>query len=182
MALQATGRDVQWLDTDTDLALGRLREVVRAGRPDMLAMDDVDVFGTSAGPFLSQLLHEAPEMTVLAAVRSSRAERLSLDLHLKDYAQIELLIPPLTDEDIDAVLDALTRANRLGVLRGKPLAQQQLAFRRRAQRQLLVAMIEATLDVRFEDRVHSECSDLSEPGKPRVCDPLASDAVPAVHA
>jgi energy-coupling factor transporter ATP-binding protein EcfA2 len=163
VALQASGQDVQWLDIETDLALGRLREVVRGARPDVLAIDDVDAFGTSAGPLLSQFLHEVPGLTVLVAVRSSRAERLSLDLHLKDYKQIDLLIPPLTDDDIDALIDALTRANRLGLLRGKPLEEQRLAFRRRAQRQLLVAMIEATLDVRFEDKVHSECSDLSEP-------------------
>lgn len=164
-ALQSDGLNVQWLDTATDLPLGRIRELVASSCPDVLVIDDVDSFGPSAGPFLSELVNGTPGLRVLGAVRSSRADRLDIARHIGEERVSLVSVPLLEDSDIDSLIDALTKANRLGILRGKSQPEQRAAFRQRAQRQLLVAMIEATLDIRFEEKVHSECRDLSEPEK-----------------
>jgi hypothetical protein len=68
--------------------------------------------------------------------------------------------PPLTDPDVDGILDALTRANRLGELRGKSPAGQRKVLVDKCGRQLLVALIEATSGKRFDEKVESECAGL----------------------
>ena len=66
------------------------------------------------------------------------------------------MAPPLTDPDVDA----LTRANRLGELRGKSPAGQRKVLVDKCGRQLLVALIEATSGKRFDEKVESECAGL----------------------
>lgn len=69
-------------------------------------------------------------------------------------------MPPLTDDDIDALIETLDRHNKLGVLKGKSHQERVKAFRDEAGRELLVAMIQATSGQRFKDRVYEEYSDL----------------------
>lgn len=69
-------------------------------------------------------------------------------------------MPGLTDRDIGGLLDVLDRENRLGVLRGKSRKEQEQVFREKAGRQLLVAMIEATSNRRFEDKAIEELAEL----------------------
>ena len=49
------------------------------------------------------------------------------------------------------------------------------------KRQLLVAMIETTLDMRFEDKIHSECAGSTAARAAGLCD-RGADAVPPVPA
>ena len=77
----------------------------------------------------------------------------------------EVTMPNLTDNDVDGILDVLTRENRLGVLRGKTRLQQRKAFKEKAGRQLLVAMYEATSGRKFEERAADELNDLTSDGR-----------------
>jgi len=158
--LQVAGKDVSWLDVQTESPLHHLRQALRDRPPSILAIDDVDIFGRGAPAFLRELAADLPGLMILIAVRSSRADRLDFHRHLQSVRVLEIDVPNLEDEDIDAILDSLTKANRLGVLRGKSRPEQERIFRSKADRQLLVAMIEATTDLRFEEKVHSECRDL----------------------
>ena len=74
----------------------------------------------------------------------------------------ELIVPRLTDTDIDSLLRVLDSANRLGVLKNQPRAEQRRAFRarERANRDLLVAMLEATSGRRFEAKLEEELDQL----------------------
>jgi hypothetical protein len=69
-------------------------------------------------------------------------------------------VPPLDDADIGALLDSLADARRLGKLREMPRASPESVFRHKSGRQLLVAMIEATSGLRFDEKVSSECQQL----------------------
>ena len=68
----------------------------------------------------------------------------------------ELPIRNLSVSEVGALLDLLTRHNALGLLEGETRENQTRAFTERAERQLLVALHEATLGKPFEEIVHDE--------------------------
>jgi tetratricopeptide (TPR) repeat protein len=157
---QAQGQDVRWLNLESEVSIPRLRAAVRESETDVLLIDDLDSFGTQAGPFLSELLTDNPNLFVAATIRASRYEPLEIERHLAELVFAQMTVPQLQDRDIELLLDALTRAQRLGQLRGKTPAEQVKAFQREAGRQLLVAMIQATSGERFDEKVNRECQDL----------------------
>jgi hypothetical protein len=68
----------------------------------------------------------------------------------------EFPIPNLTDHDVDALIDKLAEANLLGKLAGKTRNQQRYEFSIRAQKQILVAMREATQGQPFDQIIVNE--------------------------
>ena len=68
----------------------------------------------------------------------------------------ELPIRNLSESEIDALLNLLTRHSALGLLASESRENQKKAFKIRAERQLLVALHEATLGKPFEEIVHDE--------------------------
>ena len=128
---------------------------------DYVVIDDVDVFAEQTGPLLREFADTSGAPKIIAAARSTRAERFGLQGHLEDVVASFVTAPTLTDSDIDGLLDALKNAGLLGRLAGQKRAQQRQVFRKLAGRQLLVAMIEATSGQRFQDKIDEECSQLS---------------------
>ena len=100
----------------------------------------------------------------MVSSRGTRADRLGLVGALQELDSQFVTVPQLGDQDIDLLIDALDRANRLGRLKGKSLDEQRAALRVHANRQLLVAMIEATSGRAFDDKIEDECRQLS-PGQ-----------------
>jgi len=158
----AEGKSVFWLDPEVDLPLWEIRNGVRRAKPDMLFVDDVDEFGFSTGSLLADLVGDSPRLKVIAAMRGARFDKLSVEQNLRGQEYRLYAVPHLQDSDINLLLDALTAANRLGQLRGKTRLQQEEAFRNQSGRQLLVAMIQATSNERFEEKIDSECHDLPQ--------------------
>ena len=123
-------------------------------------IDDVDIFKAQTSPLLVELARETNGPRVIAAARSTRAERLSLRDDLKAVDARFIDAPPLTDSDIDGLIGALDSAGLLGKLAGMTVAERRAVFRGMAGRQLLVAMIEATSGRSFQDKIDDECSQL----------------------
>lgn len=161
LALRATGAKAIQLNLAADRRGFKIRRDVEAAGADVLLIDDLDQLGRSGVGVLEDLRAACPYLRVVAALRSPRYEGLGVADHVagRDDA-MEVVAPVLSDDDIDAVLDSLTRANRLGALKGLPRTQQQRMMAAHAGRQLLVAMIEATSGQRFMAKIESECRDL----------------------
>src|SRR5439155_14889986 len=53
---QARGQDVRWVNLESEFSIPRLRAAVRESHSDVVVVDDLDVFGNQAGPFLVELL------------------------------------------------------------------------------------------------------------------------------
>jgi replication-associated recombination protein RarA len=147
IGLQVAGKDVQYLDTEVGVSIQRLRSIIRQNAPDVLIIDDMDIFGTAAGPLLADLTGENPHLVVVAAVRSTHIDDLDIESNLTGRTSMVVNVPPLCDADIEALVDTLTRARRLGTLMGLPHERQCDILRQKSGRQLLVAMIEATSDL-----------------------------------
>lgn len=156
----AEGKAAFWLDSGLDVSLWEIRNTVRQSNPDILFVDDVDEFSSATGSLLADLVNDNPQIRVIAGMRSTRFDKLNVRENLRGHAYLLYAVPHLEDSDIALLLDALTSAKRLGKLRGLTRYQQEEKFRGQAGRQLLVAMIEATSDERFDVKIDTECHDL----------------------
>jgi len=65
-------------------------------------------------------------------------------------------VPHLSDADINSILDALERHDLLGSLREKSHAERVDIFRKKARKQILVAMREATSGKGFDEIIENE--------------------------
>jgi len=99
--------------------------------------------------FLRRLQEERANVVVLATTWRSLWE--AFDLSLDDLAQVQTFsLQTLRDEEIDALLDKLEEHGALGQLAGRSRAAQREIFRRKADRQLLVALLEAKRNAELE--------------------------------
>ena len=158
--LQEQGHRTMWF-TASELPqprFNRLLEQIRTAKPEYLFIDDGDSFGRQSGLFVSQASLNDPELTIVVGVRANRITQSGLEARNLDTE--EITAPGLADSDIDLLIDALDAANRLGFLKGKTLEEQRRIFRKSFDRQLLVALLEATSDKRFEDLIKQECQEL----------------------
>jgi hypothetical protein len=161
LTLEAQGRPVGWLDSNCDISTRTIRDRMGSeSGPDVLIVDDADRFGAEGPSLVADILQRQPQPLVVLVVRSAKLGRIADGLSNQRVAHREYSIPNLTDSDIDSLIDALDRANRLGVLKGKTGAERVAAFRSSAGRQLIVAMLEATSGVPFEEKLISEYEQL----------------------
>lgn len=155
----AEGDNVFVVGADTSVPLHKLRQAIAAADVDLLLIDRVDRFGRSTSSFLHELLEQCPKLRIVACVRNTRIQALD-GLVALGVETTEETVPLLEDADVEALLDALDAANRLGELKGKTRKQQREAMQKTYGRQLLVALLEVTQGVKFEEKIESECEEL----------------------
>lgn len=160
LELQADGKNVGWLDSETDAPLWKLKSAVNNSEYQVLVIDDADNFRGHIGPFLADLASENPELVILAAMRTTRYDKFQVEDHLRIHNHFLYVVPHLENADIELLLQALSDANRLGYLRGLSHEDRVRLFQKQSGRQLLVAMIQATSNEKFEEKIDSECRDL----------------------
>lgn len=162
LSLSAEGRSVFAYDTaDGSRSVDQVLRAARQARADVLLVDDVDLFGDSAGRLLHDLVAENRDLTVIATVRSSRLHGLTIERELEGISYSEDVVPLLEDGDIDLLVASLERAGSLGRMAGMTQEKRRELLREMAGRQLVVAMYYATSGELLQDRVRSECEDLS---------------------
>jgi hypothetical protein len=155
------GLRVGWVDRETSITTRVLRTQSRDGSlPDALFIDDADIYGSELSPLIRELVLSDRRPLVVTGLRSGRVDRALNPAVLKGVKMTERVMPHLADNDINDLIHALDRENRLGKLKGLTFAQQVAAFREQAGRQLLVAMIQATSGMRFEEKAADEFRDL----------------------
>ena len=164
LSLSDFGIPVLWVDKNSDASPFTIRQAVRryTGRVALL-IDDADLYGSQLPSMIQDLVPCRSKFLFVFAVRSSRLSRVAdyLSLHATGIRLQVHIVPPLTDTDIDMLIEVLGRHNRLGILTGLSHQQRREAFEREAGRQLLVAMIQATSGYRFEEKVGDELETLS---------------------
>jgi len=159
--LREEGKAVVTLNQDADIRAHRIRKAVNDSGADVLYIEDLDRLGQGLVRTLDGIRESRPDLLVVGTIRSSKFDALGVASYIEDRDDaVDVVAPLLTTEDIDRLLDTLNRANRLGTLKGKPRAAQRAIFAGKCDRQLLVAMIEATSGQRFDARIESECREL----------------------
>jgi hypothetical protein len=161
LRLTAEGVKVGWADIEENLTPREIRSSARAAdAPEVIAIDDADVYGSELSPMIRELTTNEPYPLLMLAIRSGRLDRLMKPEILRDVPIREFPMPHLADEDIDALIAVLDRENRLGLLKGKSQNEQRHIFRELAGRQLLVAMIKATSGKWLEEKAVEELVEL----------------------
>ncbi len=160
----AEGKHVGWIDRNSELSGADIVKVMRSDtRLDVLAIDDADILGsTTLSATLRDLVDLNSAPMIILAMRSGKISRCINPNILTGINVSEKIVPDLSDSDIDGLIESLDNANRLGKLKGKSTAERRRAFREKAGRQLLVAMIEVTFGVRFEDKAFHELTEFGE--------------------
>ena len=140
----AEGQRVHVVNIESEPRVHKIRNAVGVTDVDVLLIDDADRFGSATWGLLEDLVQENPDLRVIACVCSTRAALLGLPEQVEQPGDMacQVTIPPLENSDIDQLIDALERANRLGVLRSLSPAERHAVFSKICGRQLLVAMID----------------------------------------
>lgn len=161
LSLQAEGLRCFVINEDGDVRAHHLRRAVLDNGVDVLFIPNLERLGRAAVGTLRDLADSQPDLLVISSVRSPwyRGQGVATYVERRKDA-VEGTVPNLTDGDIDGLIEALSAANRLGALQGKTKSQQRQVLADKCDRQLLVAMIEATSGERFEARIEDECRQL----------------------
>ena len=117
--LHSDGRLVGYLPVDSDLSPWEIRKMARNARWDYLVLDNADRWGGATLGLLAGLAADSPDATLVVGMKATSFERLELFESLEGVRRLLQVVPALEDVDIELLLDALTRASRLGSLRGK---------------------------------------------------------------
>ena len=149
--LAATGTQVFFLDQFQGLAPYHVAPALAAAADRFVVfVDDASNHLSLISAFVEANRVMPRRMVLVAAERSNRRGRvlqrlseLSDDCHLFE-------MPNLSDRDIDSLIDKLGENNLLGKLAGKTRNEQRYEFAFRAEKQLLVAMREATKGEDFD--------------------------------
>ena len=164
LALRITGEGIPtyWIDERSNIEPYRVRDlIVQNEEPVVIIVDDADIFGRAANRWATELASLRGRVLFAFAVRSSKVDSVFQSPRGPNVALSEFTMSNLTDKDIGALIRVLDQENRLGVLKGRSHRNRVEAFRKRAGRQLLVAMIEATSGHRFEYKAVHEFMELT---------------------
>ena len=162
-ALSAEGVNVGFCDRDIDIStIGLVQAVDRQDDLSVLAIDDAGRYGEALARCIDEMARRRPGCLLLVAMHSSAVERFLPAKAVQNASHQQVVLPGLTDADIDGLIETMERFNRLGILANRNADDRRRAFREHAGRQLLVAMIQATSGKRFEEKIVDEFEDLTE--------------------
>ena len=164
MRLNSEGMNVSWMDKDTYFDRHNFRSALsQSSNIDALFINDADVYGRGLSEMILDAIERVPRLILLCEMRSSKVDQSIKSHVLQDIEVDEYTVPNLENDDIEAILDVLEREHRLGQLRGMTRIARQAIFQKQAGRQMLVAMHIATSGRTFEEKVHDELQNMSEP-------------------
>ena len=166
LRLVAEGVRVGWIDRTSDFSPGQIRVTMRSEHaPAVLAIDDADMYGTELSRLIRDVTLGGSKPLLLIEVTASKMDHVINPTVIAEIPTNEIAMPPLADADIGALVDLLERERRLGILTGRPRAEQESAFREQAGRQLLVAMIKATSGKPLQEKAVEELEEMDANAK-----------------
>jgi len=119
-----------------------------------LFVDDAITRSTDLHRVLSSLLDTTAQVSIIAAARTN--EWNGYDGLLRDDVTNEAILHYLSEKEIDLLIALLEKNNSLFELENKTPEERKEAFVKRAGRQLLVALYEATHGKQFENIICDE--------------------------
>lgn len=124
--------------------------------------------------FIKKFIDELKQLPIIIlAIRTNHSDKLDYFLD-PDIIDIESYkIPDLNDTEITNLIAKLDQNNLLGVLKGKNPTVRFNEFKYRANRQILIAMIEATNGKSFSDIIRDEFNSISPEEAKVLCTCIA---------
>lgn len=149
--------NVGWVGSEAPLFSHLLiKEITRNPELQVLFVDDAGKLGHELHDLIRAVFAQVDRPLVIVLAVRSRSRAL-IDLQESSEIDVDLFtMERLSDGDIERLLIALKSEGRLGRLASMSHERQKREFRERADRQILVAMIEATSGRKFELRIVEE--------------------------
>jgi Flp pilus assembly protein TadD/cold shock CspA family protein len=126
-----------------------------------LFVDDILQHASPIERLLKALPDTTAQVTLVAAARSS--DWATYTGSLPNYLSVEYELRYLTEDDVETLVGLLERHKALFNLECKSAQERRDAFIKRAGRQLLVALHEATLGMPFSEIIQDEYRTISPP-------------------
>lgn len=161
--VNADTANVHWIESNSRPSIRDTIEHL-GSHPDckVLIIEAADSYGDQLAELLRRIFSMSNFPVVVFEARSSRLDSV---LDVKQLGAgvryDEISVPRLCDSDIDGILAVLKANNRLGLLRGLSNDEQVAKLRGYCDRQLLVAMFEATTGGKFHEKIYQEFKELS---------------------
>ena len=144
------------------LRIEPLSEIYRlTGKRIFLFVDHVALFRDELKVLLERAKQQSLQLTVIGAERHNEWNIYCEEL--EPFLCQEFSVGYLNKREIDSLLDLLECHEALGLLKDLTPDERVTAFKKRAERQLLVALHEATLGAPFEDIVFDEFNRIEPP-------------------
>ncbi|MEV5818057.1 AAA family ATPase [Micromonospora haikouensis] len=153
--LETRGLIVAWIDR---AASNRISEIVRQVEelaPDVILIDDLDIFGDSSASLVRRLNRNG-QSAVVASVRTTRIWAIDTPSSMASVDGDS----NLTDHDLKGLLSKLEEAGLLGELLRTSESERVDRLRDLSRRDLLAALIQVVTGQPFEQRVQSEYGQL----------------------
>jgi hypothetical protein len=163
LRLTADSIPAYWIDEQSNIEPNRLYQLMKDKEkeaPLAILIDDADLWGYLISSWARELPKSQPRILFALALRSTKITGLMDPTTLGGIEPYDIVMPHLTNKDIESLIEVLDRENRLGILKGKSHKERIDAFQQEAGRQLLVAMIQATSGKRFEVKAVEEFQEL----------------------
>ena len=138
------------------LALERLQQEL--GERLYVLVDNAPRLARELSDLLAAARAARARLTIIATARTNEWREAQNDFPLVSSEEIELR--SLSTDEINRVIDALEANQALGLLVGLPREAQVRAFEERAQKQLLVALREATEGRNFDEIIVDEYNNI----------------------
>ena len=171
LALKLTnqGKNIGWLDRNSNIPPYKIKELVHStDNLEALFIDTPDMYGPEFSKIISQLSMSRKLAVIVLVLRSTKIDKMKIFLD-QSISIEEYNTYPLTDNEINKLLDLLEQENLIGALKAMSREKQVDIFKSKADRQLIVAMIEATSGKDFKDKICEELEDLENVTKQIYC-------------
>ena len=169
--LSNQGRCVGWIDRDSNISPHKIINLVEnTEKLEFLFIDTPDIYGREIPQIISNLALRKKIKFVGLIMRGSKVEHITksplfnTSIHLTEFSTYRL-----TDNEINRMLDLLEDQHLIGALKEKNRSEQINIFKQKLDRQLIVAMIEATSGKDFIEKIYEEFEELESFSKQIYC-------------
>lgn len=175
--LHNSGKKILWFDKYKDASPRDILEASREYEPHAIVIDDADLYGSEISAITRDLSLLPCHPLVILVMRGTKIDRCITPFITSSLSVCEFTVPHLTDGDIVDLLEALKRENRLGLLTSLSPDERIKRMKQKCGRQLLVAMIEATSEMTFEQKIADESRELDGPARALYAYACVSSAI-----
>jgi tetratricopeptide (TPR) repeat protein len=119
-----------------------------------ICVDDGEDHAKEISEFVTTAKRASTSVTIIAAARANEWAQKAVQFPLPPSSTFDIW--HLTEAEINSLLAKLEEFNELGVLKGLSIGERRTALRIRADRQLLVALREATEGKQFDEIIRDE--------------------------
>ena len=162
---------VGWIDRNSNIPPDRIAKLVENTQNlESLFIDTPDMYGRIISQIISDLALRKTLKFIVLIIRSTKVDTLiKTPLFDNTIPVKEFVTYNLTDNEINKILDLLEEKHLIGTLKGKSRKEQIDVFKSKSDRQLIVAMIEATSGEEFSKKICEEFEQLEGDSKLVYC-------------